>query len=563
MLSPILHSSGCQRLGEGLTIRRNLSVQNVLTTWNALGLGKRLVVIGATVAVFLAVLALARIAGQPRMALLYAGLDSAAAGEVIAALDAQRVAYSVEGDSIRVEASRRDELRMILAGEGLPAQGTAGYELLDGLSGFGTTSQMFDAAYWRAKEGEIARTILAMPGVRAARVHLSRAPAQPFVQGDSPTASVTVTMASGSLTSTQARALRHLISSAVSGLRPEMVSVIDSSAGLIAIDDDAALPANTDAREAELKRNVERLLSARLGPGRSVVEVSMDVVSERESVTERRFDPQSRVAISSDSEERNDQSTQPGGDVTVASNLPEGDAAAGANGQSQSSLTRERVNYEVSETSRLVEKVPGDVRRLTVAVLIDAETVTAADGTQTLQPRADEEIAALRDLVASAVGLSEERGDVLTIKSMAFQPLAEAGSGPADGYWAGLTATDVMSLIQLAVLALVALLLGIFVVRPVLKGGSLRQQSAAAGAAPLALPNGATALDDGVLADGPLRVLTGEIDDGDLASLQTLSGEASDLDTDPVSRLRRLIAERQSESIEILRGWMEAEQEKA
>lgn len=538
-------------------------MQNVLTTWNALDLSKRMIVIGATVAVFLAVLALARMASQPRMALLYAGLDPAAAGEVVGALDAQGVAYRIEGDSIRVEAARRDELRMILAGEGLPAMGTAGYELLDGLSGFGTTSQMFDAAYWRAKEGELARTILAMPGVRSARVHLARAPAQPFATDAAPTAGVTVTMASGSVTTTQAQALRHLISSAVAGLRPADVAVIDSLGGLVAPDDDSTLPANTDARETELKRNVERLLSARLGPGRSVVEVSMDVVSERESVTERRFDPQSRVAISSDSEERSEQATQPGGDVTVASNLPDGDAAAGGGGQSQSNQTRERVNYEVSETSRIVEKAPGDVRRLTVAVLIDAETVTAADGTQTAQPRTEEEIAALRDLVASAVGLDEERGDVLTIKSMAFQPLPEQGSGPVEGFWAGLTAGDMMSLLQLAVFALVALLLGLFVVRPLLKGAAARQPALDGPAAPLALPGAAEPFGDLGLPDGPLRVLTGEIDDGTGSSLGALSGEMGDSDADPVARLRRLIAERQSESVEILRGWMEAEQEKA
>lgn len=538
-------------------------MQNVLTTWNALDLSKRMIVIGATVAVFLAVLALARMASQPRMALLYAGLDPAAAGEVVGALDAQGVAYRIEGDSIRVEAARRDELRMILAGEGLPAMGTAGYELLDGLSGFGTTSQMFDAAYWRAKEGELARTILAMPGVRSARVHLARAPAQPFATDAAPTAGVTVTMASGSVTTAQAQALRHLISSAVAGLRPADVAVIDSLGGLVALDDDSTLPANTDARETELKRNVERLLSARLGPGRSVVEVSMDVVSERESVTERRFDPQSRVAISSDSEERNEQATQPGGDVTVASNLPDGDAAAGGGGQSQSNQTRERVNYEVSETSRIVEKAPGDVRRLTVAVLIDAETVTAADGAQTAQPRTEEEIAALRDLVASAVGLDEARGDVLTIKSMAFQPLAEQGSGPVEGVWAGLTAGDLMSLIQLAVFALVALLLGLFVVRPLLKGAATRQPALDGAAAPLALPGASEPFGDLGLPDGPMRVLTGEIDDGTGSSLGALSDDMGDSDTDPVARLRRLIAERQSESVEILRGWMEAEQEKA
>jgi len=161
-------------------------VQNLMSIWAGLGLGRRLFVLGATLAVFLAVLALARMAGGPQMVLLYAGLDGRAAGEVVAALDTRGVDYSVRGDSIYVDVNQRDALRMALAGEGLPSAGGAGYELLDTLSGFGTTSQMFDAAYWRAKEGELARTILAMPGVRAARVHISQGPEDPFRRGETP-----------------------------------------------------------------------------------------------------------------------------------------------------------------------------------------------------------------------------------------------------------------------------------------------------------------------------------------------------------------------------------------
>ena len=99
------------------------------------------------------------------MALIYGGLDSAQAGEVIAGIERAGVPYEVRGDAIYVASDQRDRLRMDLAAEGLPAAGSTGYELLDGMSGFGTTSQMFDAAYWRAKEGELARTILALPNV--------------------------------------------------------------------------------------------------------------------------------------------------------------------------------------------------------------------------------------------------------------------------------------------------------------------------------------------------------------------------------------------------------------
>ena len=115
------------------------------------------------------------------MALLYSGLDPAAAGEVVAELEAERRALrgARRGDPRRRAA--RDRVRMALAAKGLPAGGPAGYEILDGLSGFGTTSQMFDAAYWRAKEGELARTITASPNVRAARVHLAN-PVQPALR---------------------------------------------------------------------------------------------------------------------------------------------------------------------------------------------------------------------------------------------------------------------------------------------------------------------------------------------------------------------------------------------
>src|SRR5690606_7745693 len=115
----------------------------------------------------------------------------------------------------------RDGLRMALAAEGLPAAGAAGYELLDSLSGFGSTSQMFDAAYWRAKEGELARTILAVPEIKSARVHISQAPDDPFRRKDRPTASVTVATISGTLPKTQADALRHLVAAAVASMRPE------------------------------------------------------------------------------------------------------------------------------------------------------------------------------------------------------------------------------------------------------------------------------------------------------------------------------------------------------
>lgn len=499
---------------------------------------------------FMAVLGLSRLTSTAGLTLLYAGLEPAAAGDVVAALDQRGVIYEIRGESIYVDGSQRDSLRMTLAAEGLPAAGGSGYELLDGLSGFGTTSQMFDAAYWRAKEGELARTILANPQVRAARVHIAQAPDQPFQRNAQPSASVTVTTKGGALADVQAKAIRHLVAAAVPGMRPEDVQVIDTVSGLIDAEPDGAIPGGFgDTRAAEIKRNVERLLEARVGPGKAVVEVAVDVVTEREAITEKTFDPQGRVAISSETETRAGTSSEPGGDVTVASNLPAGNAAAGAQGKSENKENRERVNYEVSQIQRDVLRVPGALRKISVAVLIDGQAVTAADGTISQQPRPDTELAVLRELVASAVGLDETRGDVLVVKSLTFQPQAAPGDMVAPGFFSQMAPLNVMSLIQIAVLAVVALVLGLFVIRPLIT--SARRAPELGGLA------------GGLALAGPTetRVLTGEIDDGqDLPAMSLVSSETDE--TDPIARLRRLIEERQSESVEILRGWMELQEER-
>lgn len=545
-------------------------MQQLFAVWQGFDARRKLVVAGATIAMFAAVLAMSGMAGKPTMGLLYAGLGGSSSGDVLAALDQRGVAYEVRGDSIYVPVADRDSLRMSLAGEGLPATGGAGYELLDGLSGFGTTSQMFDAAYWRAKEGELARTIVASPHIREARVHIAAATGQPFRRDQRPTASVTVTSASGGLSPAHAKALKFLVASAVAGMQPEDVSVIDRDGGLVMAGDEMTPMAGADDRAQELKRNVERLLEARVGYGNAVVEIAVDTVTEREAIMERRFDPQGRVAISTEVEERSNNSTDSrSGAVTVASNLPAGDAANqnGNSSQSQDSQTRERTNFEVSETTREVVRTPGAVRRITVAVLVDGIETIGPDGAPVWQPRSEEELSALRDLVASAVGFDETRGDQITLKSLPFEPVADLGTAPAAASILPPLDLDIMALIQTAVLATVALILGLFVLRPLLL-------------APPAPPRPAEAQVPAVRNDGP-PALTGEIDDGDfMPQMNTVSdfglgqpgglpqmamgmgdfgGMGSGDSSDPVNRLKRLIEERQEESVEILKGWMEGE----
>lgn len=545
-------------------------MQQILTVWNALSAGRRILVVGATVAMFGAILMMSRMASQPNMSLLYAGLESVAAGDVVQALEQRGIAYDVRGGGIFVPGTARDELRMTLAAEGLPENNNQGYELLDSLSGFGTTSQMFDAAYWRAKEGELARTILSNPAIATARVHIANSSANPFQRDVTPSASISVSTTGGVISATQARALKFLVASAVPGLIPEDVAVIDGKGGLIGAEDETTGGTSADDKADQLRDRVQRLVEARVGAGNAVVEVSVDTVTETESILERTFDPENRVIISSDTEERSNQSQDSGsGDVTVASNLPDGDAGGSENSTSQNSETRERVNYEVSETTREITRAAGAIKRLTVAVLVNGSFAPDADGVQTFVPLPEEELTALRDLVSSAVGYEEARGDAITIRSLAFEKPDGLGTEAVAANW--MTANiDPMSMIQMGVLALVALILGLFVVRPILAGGQ---------AAALPAPVGGTAL---ALGDNSTRdALTGEIDPEDgFTDLPTLAGGGDfgsgdfgsgdfggmdgfgdPADQDPVERLRGLIEQRRDETVEILRNWLDESEE--
>lgn len=534
-------------------------MNQILNSWNALGARQRLVVVGATLAMVLAVIGLSRLASSPNFSLLYAGLEDQAAGDVVKALEARGVAYDVRGGAIFVPDSDRDALRLTLAAEGLPANSGQGYELLDGLSGFGTTSQMFDAAYWRAKEGELARTIVSNPLIASARVHIANSSANPFQRDVTPSASISVTTTGGVISAPQARALKFLVASAVPGMVAENVAVIDGKGGLIGEEDETGGGITAEDKAASLRDRVQRLMEARVGAGNAVVEVSVDTVTESELIRERNFDPDSRVVISTDTEELTDRSENTGGgDVTVASNLPDGGGGGAESSTSQKAETRERVNYEVSETTREITRQPGAVKRLTVAVLVNGSYETGADGTQQFVPLPEPELQALRDLVASAVGYDESRGDEITLRSLPFERPEGLGTGPLEpGLFTG--TIDTMRLLQMGVLAVVALILGLFVLRPILSRDS-GASGMAAGALPAPAGREPEAIDGEIEPAGGFGDLPALGDGPDFGGMGVVDFDAPAED-DPVDRLRSLIEERKTETVEILRSWLEDDRE--
>ncbi|MDO5528461.1 MAG: flagellar basal-body MS-ring/collar protein FliF [Paracoccus sp. (in: a-proteobacteria)] len=522
-------------------------MQELQKFWNSRPPAQRAAIIAGFVATFVLVFVFAGMAGRGNKALLYAGLEPADASAIIAEIEQAGIAYDIRGNAIWVDEVARDRLRMDLAARNLPSGGgSAGYEILDQMSGFSTTSQMFDAAFWRAKEGELARTILALPNVKSARVHLTAPRARGYRSTEPGAASVTIVTHGGSVTAEQGRALRYLVASAVPGLDVDGVTVIDSARGVVSADENIG----EAERARELKRNVERILLAHVGADNAIVELNLDLVTETEHLTERRLDPTQRAVISEETEELTDESSMAqAAAVTAASNLPDRDqSASGDRETSQRLETRQRANYDVGTITRQVERQPGAVRRMTVAVLVNGVPQTGPDGASLIVPRSEAQLAALRDLVAAASGFDAARGDELTIRSLPFAALAEAGTTASrEG---GLM--DRLHLNNLAQMALV----GLFAVLALgLTMRQLRSRGKTEGGAP-ALDDSApvpAALPDFAIAEAPM----GEM------PMMTMAAADFDFDTpsggggDPVARLRQLMKERREESVRLLGGWIE------
>jgi flagellar M-ring protein FliF len=339
------------------------------------------------------------------------------------------------------------------------------------------------------------------------------------------------------------------------------VAVIDHNGGLLSGVDGTTMQPGSDDRADILRARAERVLAARVGPGNAVVEVTMETVTDTETISERIFDPESRVAISTDVQESAEKSEDSrGGDVTVASNVPDGDAGSEAGAAAnENSETRALTNFEVSQTQREVLRSPGAVRRLTVAVLVNEATNVDVNGIETTEPRTPEELADLEQLVASAVGYDADRGDEITLRAMPFEPLPELGSEAQSDAVLG-QPLDMMRLIQIGALAGVAILLGLFVVRPILTGSgavaALPPPDAGTfdGTAENFGENGGpqmmSAFPDMMAIEGP--------DMGGMGMGDMGSGEA-----DAVGRLRQMISDKETETLQILEDWMEDQPETA
>lgn len=448
---------------------------------NLKSLGRtRLIALGATgVGLVAALLFGLNAVMAPSYAPLYSELSPAGAADIVSTLEQAGFAVDVSPDGTTVSVPRTDlaRARMSLAERGLPDQGVPGWELFDNASGLGMNTFMQRVNRLRALEGELARSIQTIDGVDAARVHLVLPEREAFSRDrPEPSASVIVRgRARHEISRRQGQAIRALVASAVPEMSPGRVTVLSATGETILAEDgdgtsDITLQSVRASIEERMARNVSQILTARVGAGNARVQVSVDLTSEREVVVSRSFDPSQQVARSIETrEEEVEDRENASGEVGVGNNLPEELQDGGANGpQSTNSRTRtdEIVNYEIGSTESETTREPGDIERVSVAVLVNGIYDTLPNGDVEYRERPAEELERLGELVKTAIGFNEARGDTVSIDSLRFMDYSMELGEPVGRSMAAVISDSLPSILRgLFALAVMALIL-FFGMRP-------------------------------------------------------------------------------------------------
>jgi flagellar M-ring protein FliF len=420
---------------------------------------------------------------QPQMTVLFTDLEFDDSIAIVKKLEGMNVQHEVRQDGAVILAPKEQvlRLRMDLAENGLPSGGTVGYEIFDKTSTLGTTSFVQDINQLRALEGELARTIKALDRVQRARVHLVLPQKKLFSRETVvPTASI-VLKVRGELEAPQIRSIQHLVASAVQGLTPERVSIVDDKGNLLASGDDngeLATATRSDERtldyERRLQGKIEEIVNSVVGSGRARVRVTADLDYNKIVRQSDTFDPDGRVVRSTQTREEARDSARAGSNdgVSVGNELPNANATkSGTEGEKDASKKSEEiVNYEISHTQQTETQEAGRIKRLSVAVLVDGNYTPGADGKPVYAERPQEELDKINELVKSAMGFDKDRGDKVNVINLRFADIgssADTEEQPAG--WLELSKDDYFHIAELAVLLIISTLVLLLVVRPLVR----------------------------------------------------------------------------------------------
>ncbi len=457
----------------------------VIRRLNGLSRGRQLQLIMAVTATFSMIVALYLWSTEPNYKLLYGKLSEEAAGEIILVLKQEGIDYSLDKKSGKLKV-RGDDLhstRILLAAQGLPKSDGSGYEMLDKEQGFGSSQFMEKVRYHRAIEGELARSVTGFDAVESARVHLAIPRQSVFVRDRrAPSAAVMVHLAIGkSLDDGQVTSIIHMVASSIPEMKPEEVTVVDQTGLLLnkkkLTNDIAMSSAQFDYRrklEAYYVERIERILIPIFGFEGIRAQVDADIDYTIIEQTKESFNPdlpalRSEHTISSES-----RGGDLGGVPGALTNQPPGIANAPetlkeANSQKNSPSKKSRqatFNYELDKTISHSKRAPGQLRRLSVAVVIDDNIHYDDDQQLVRTPHSPEDIDRITQLIKDTVGFSESRGDSINVINAGFKDLLDIPDKPLGPLWEREWFIDLMKQVVVVLLILFFLYL---VMRPIIR----------------------------------------------------------------------------------------------
>ena len=503
---------------------------------------------------------------EPPKTILFSGLESRDAAAVTAKLDSMAVKYDVkDGGTVLVPADQVTKLRMALAQDNLPAAGV-GYEIFDKSDAFGTTAFVQNINHQRALEGELARSMQTIEGIQSARVHLVIPERQVFSRDDQQPSASVVLKSAGKMDRGQVRAIQHLVAAAVSGLSADRVAIVDDRGNLLAGGDEKSGPdalarsqdEDTANYENSLRSRIEAIVSSVVGAGHVQVQVTADINYNHTQTTSETYDPDSKVVRSTQTVEQNASNTTGSANnaVSVANGLPGGQPAQGGSDQSKdtSGRTEETTNYEISKKVTTSTVDGGDVKKLSVAVVVDGSGDTAA-----YKPRSADEMNKITALVKSAMGFDQARGDQVQVTNMQFARMEQTVGTEAPKPLLGLDPGYWFKIIEAAILCVTALLIGLFVARPLINRMFAAQAVAAGGttqltnASPVAGALPAPAGDGTVMAqtqDGTPVAIAPPKSSIDVSRIDGQVRESS------IKKVGEVVSAHPEEALAIIRTWL-------
>jgi flagellar M-ring protein FliF len=545
-------------------------VESFINALQRFGIGRLAAILGVAAGVAAALFALVLNVGTEPKSLLYSNLDLKEAGSITTALDQAGIKYEAKGDgsTIMVPRDKVASTRILLSSKGLPTSGSVGYEIFDQASPLGQTDFIQNLNRQRALEGELARTIRSLQGVSSARVHLVLARRQMFEsEGEEPSASIVIGITGHAPGADQVNALRNLVAGAVPNLKPDRVTVIDERGKLLAgVGDGDGAGAGADAArnetEERLRKTIKDLVEGVVGAGKARVQVTADLDLNRVTTQEEKFDPDGQVVRSTQTNGENAKQQQAGASgASTTANIPGGQTGTGGGGDnniSDTTHTEETTNYEISKTTRTEIQEPGQVKRLSVAVAVDGVTTFGAKGKATYAPRSAEEMKRIDELVRTAVGFTQTRGDQVSVINVRFDRGDEEPSGGILPNVLNFDKNDMMRGGELIVLLVMASLVVFFVVRPLLAtasgGGAMMPLLAGAAGGALPAPSQNNSHNDAP--SSSYQQQSPAIRGAEPESRIDIARIEGQVKASSVKRVSEFVDTHPEESVSILRAWL-------